>query len=60
MPVFGATTYTSGSSTILDTTAGGVLIGTVTYTDADGANTTSITMGSNSYFTFVDNKNGTG
>ena len=60
LPVFGTTTYTSGSSTILDNTAGGVSIGTVTFTDADGANTISITMASNSYFTFVDKKDGTG
>ncbi|XP_052275882.1 protocadherin Fat 4-like isoform X1 [Dreissena polymorpha] len=60
MPVFGTTTYTSGSSTILDNTAGGVSIGTVTFSDADGANTISITMAANSYFTFVDNGDGTG
>ncbi|XP_052268340.1 uncharacterized protein LOC127869724 [Dreissena polymorpha] len=60
MPVFGTTTYTSGSSTILDNTAGGVSIGTVTFTDADGANTISITMAPNSYFTFVDKGDGTG
>ncbi|XP_052270367.1 protocadherin Fat 4-like [Dreissena polymorpha] len=60
LPVFGTTTYTSGSSTILDTTGGGVSIGTVTFTDSDGANTISLTMSSNSYFSFVDNRDGTG
>ncbi|KAH3864876.1 hypothetical protein DPMN_027907 [Dreissena polymorpha] len=59
-PIFSTTTYTSGSSTILDTTSGSVSIGTVTFTNADCATTTSITMNSNSYFTFVDNRNGTG
>ncbi|KAH3864864.1 hypothetical protein DPMN_027895, partial [Dreissena polymorpha] len=59
-PIFGTTTYTSGSSMILDTTSGSVSIGTVTFTNADCANTTSITMNSNSYFTFVDNRDGTG